>query len=162
MADTIYISRTKFNELTEKLNHLKKVEFPVNRDAMRIAIETGGGMHDNAAYEHAAHQEKILLIQISELEQLLLKAKIINDNEIDISAVRIGMQVRVMNLDNSEETVFVVVGAYGMDPESNRISYLAPIAKGLIGKKTGEIAEIQIPKGRLRLKILSIEKAQNW
>jgi len=162
MANAVYLSRTKFNDLSQKLNNLKTIEFPKSRESMRVAIETGGGMHDNASYEHAAMQERVLLTQISELEQLLSKVKIIDDSDIDTTAVHIGTRVSVKNLDSNKERHYVITGAYEAGSDSNTVSYLAPLAKGLIGKKVGEIAEIQIPKGRLRLKILAIEKANEW
>ncbi|MBA7631121.1 Transcription elongation factor GreA [subsurface metagenome] len=162
MKNTVYMSRKKFNEEAKKLKDLKTIKFPKNREAMRIAIETGGGMHDNASYEHAAMKERVLLIQISELEQLLSKVKIIDNANIDTSAVNIGTQVKVRDLDSNEETQYVIASAYGADSDSNTVSYLAPLAKGLIGKKVEEIVEIQIPKGKIRLKILSIKKAKNW
>lgn len=162
MRDKIYMSRAKFNEFTEKLDRLRKVEFPAIRDDMKLARESGGGTHDNAPYEHAALQEKVLMRQISELEELLAVVDIVDGSEIDPSVVCIGTQVRVLDLDDSTESVLVIVGAYETDSASNRISYLAPIAKGLIGKKVDDTAEICVPKGVVRLRILSIEKAEDW
>ncbi|MFH1287979.1 MAG: GreA/GreB family elongation factor [bacterium] len=163
MDNKILMSREKYNELVFKLNHLRKSEFVANREEMKIAIERGGGMHDNAGYEHAAQYEKIILKKIQELESILSKVKIIENYRIDTNSVNIGTEVKVLNLENSEEIKYTIVGAYGtdLDSKNNYISYLAPLANGLLGKWVGEIAEIKVPSGVLRFKILDIQKAQN-
>ena len=158
MSERVYLSRAKHEEFTLKLDRLKKVDFPENRIEMKAAMQGGGGMHDNAAYEHAAQREKILLQQIAELENLLTNSRIIEENDIDTSSVRIGTKVRLVDLDKKEEIYWIIGGAYDTDVDKNIISYQAPVANGLLGKSIGDTVEIKVPKGILHLRILSIER----
>jgi transcription elongation factor GreA len=162
MNDTIYMSTAKYKELSNKLNHLKEVEFVKNRQEMRESIEQGGGTHDNAGYEHAAYNEKLLLAKIAELERVLSNVQVVADSQIVTNSVSLGTQVTVSNLDTKEKETFVIASPYRSDEDENHISYLAPIAKGLIGKKVNDTTEIKLPKGLCRYKILRIEKAKKW
>lgn len=162
MGDKIYMSQTKFDELSKKLIYMREVEFKTNRKTMSEAIDQGGGMHDNAGYEHAAAQESIILSKISELENILSNVQIIKNLEINTSAVSLGTKVKLLDIETDEVKDFVIVGAYETDLDKDHISYLTPIAKALIGKKVHEIAEIQLPKGNVNYEVLNIEKADIW
>lgn len=162
MGDKIYMSQTKFDELSKKLIYMREVEFKTNRKTMSEAIDQGGGMHDNAGYEYAAAQESIILSKISELENILSNVQIIKNLEINTSAVSLGTKVKLLDIETDEVKDFVIVGAYETDLDKDHISYLTPIAKALIGKKVHEIAEIQLPKGNVNYEVLNIEKADIW
>ena len=157
--NNILISQQKYNELSKKLGFHREVEFKANRKTMSEAVDQGGGMHDNASYEHAASNEKVILSKISELENILANAQIIQAREINTDVVGLGTQIKVLDIETDEEKEFIIVGAYETDPNKNYISYLAPLAKGLIGKKLDEVAEIKLPKGIVRYEIISIESA---
>lgn len=155
----VLIRQQKYNELSKKLEFHREVEFKANRKTMSEAVDQGGGMHDNASYENAASNEKVILSKISELENILANAQIIHDHEINTDVVGLGTQIKVLDIETDEEKEFIIVGAYETDPNKNYISYLAPLAQGFIGKKVDEIAEIKLPIRIVRYEIISIERA---
>lgn len=155
----ILISQQKYTELSKKLEFHREVEFKKNRKTMSEAVDQGGGMHDNASYEHAASNEKVILSKIAELENILTNAQIIHNHEINTDVVGLGTKIKVLDIETDEEKEFIIVGAYETDTNKNYISYLAPLAQGLIGKKIDETAEIKLPKGIVRYEIISIEHA---
>lgn len=156
---SVYLTRSKYEELSAKLNELRTVEFPRNREVMRAAIESGGGMHDNASYEHAAEHERLLAAQISDLEKTLASAQIIDESTVDVSAVRVGTEVIAVNLDTGKEARYTITGAYETDFSGDCVSYLSPIGEGLLGRRVGDVVVVPIPKGGLRLKIVTIGRA---
>lgn len=158
----IYISRKKFEEMSKKLSDLKMIDFTKNREEMLNAIQSGGGMHDNASYEYLAMQEKMLLLRINELEQQLTNVIIIDSNQIDTTAVHIGTRILIEEINNKKKFIYIIGGAYESDPDNNKISYLSPLAKGLMGKKVGDSADIKVPSGNYRYKILKIEIADEF
>lgn len=158
----LYISQNKFNELADKIKQVKEVDFANNRRVMRSAIDHGGGTHDNAGYDIAYANERVILTRISELEDILSKVIVVNNNEVDTESVRLGTQVTVFNFESDKEEVFIISGVYGADVNRNQVSYLSPVAKNLLGKAIGDVIEIKLPQRKLTYEIITIEAAADW
>lgn len=158
----LYMSKEKYNELANKIKHLKEIDFVNNRKTMRSAIEHGGGTHDNAGYDIAYANERVILKKISELEKVFSKVKVFDNSDVDTKSVRLGTQVVVLNCETDQEEVFIISGAYGADVNRNQISYLSPVAKNLLGKAVGDEIEMQLPQRKVTYEVISIKAATDW
>ena len=115
-----------------------------------------GDLSENAEYHAAREDQGLLQAQIDLLRTKLAKAMIIDPSQLPKDTVVFGARVKVKDLDGGDEEEFELVGPGQDDPDQNRILTTSPIGQGLLGKKKGEVAEIQVPRGMLRFKVLSI------
>jgi transcription elongation factor GreA len=150
------ITRKSFHKLQQTLRDYLEKEQPAIRERISSARDQGD-LSENAEY-HAAREEMTMLsYKISKLEERLSGARIVDEHEIDTSSVKVFTEVLLMDLDRKKKVVFKLVDPEEMDIVKGKISVASPIAKGLMGKKLGEIAEISVPAGLKRFKILKID-----
>ena len=97
-------------------------------------------------------------MQIAELEAKLRNAKVINEKEIDTKTVQIGNSVKLHDLEFDEDIEYTIVGSTEVNLAENKISNESPVGKALLGKKKGEIVEVDAPDGVIKFKILAIKK----
>jgi transcription elongation factor GreA len=100
----------------------------------------------------------MLMYKITMMEDRIARARIVDEDEIDTNSVRVFTEVRLEDLNRKKEVVFKLVAPEDMNVSEGKISVASPIAKGLIGKKVNEIAEIDVPAGTMRYKVLDIQK----
>src|SRR5262249_12967615 len=116
-----------------------------------------GDLSENAEYHAAREIQGQLQARINQLEDELSRAIFIDPNAVATNGtVVFGTKVRVKDQDSGDEEVFQLVGSGDEDYDNNKILTSSPIGKGLVGKKVGDVAEIQVPMGKLRFKILEI------
>jgi transcription elongation factor GreA len=139
-ADLDYMQSTKMIELTKRVAEARAM----------------GDLSENAEYHAAREDQGQLQAKIDELKNRLALSEIIDRNNIVTDAVAFGATVRVKDLDIEEEEVFILVGPGEEDYSQNRILTNSPIGKGLLGKKKGEVAEIQVPMGTVRFQVVEI------
>jgi transcription elongation factor GreA len=150
-----YLSKKGYEQLKEKLEYLKYTERPRILQQIREAREKGD-LRENAEYAAAREMQAILEQQISELEMLLAEAVVISEEEVDTSRVNLFCRVKVLNLQTNTVMEMKIVPSSESDPSKFHISVEAPLAKGLLGKMVGETCEVEVPAGKLKLKILEI------
>ena len=119
-----------------------------------------GDLSENAEYHAAREDQGLLQAQIGLLRSKLAKAMIVDPSKMPKDSVVFGSRVKVKDLDIDEEETFELVGPGQDDPDKNRILTTSPIGQGLIGKKKGEVAEISVPRGTIRFKVLEIAFAE--
>jgi transcription elongation factor GreA len=100
----------------------------------------------------------MLEMKISKLEEVVANARIIDESQLDLSKVLVLSSVTIINLNNKMEMNYTLVAESEADLKSGKISVNSPIGKGLLGKKVGDVAEIKVPNGILKLKIKSINR----
>ena len=115
-----------------------------------------GDLSENAEYDAAKEAQGLLELKISKLEKLILNARILKPEQIDHSCVRILSRVRIKYTSKSEELTYQLVSEEEADLKSRKISAQSPIGKSLMGKKVGDIVNIQVPAGHLQVEILEI------
>jgi transcription elongation factor GreA len=115
-----------------------------------------GDLSENAEYHAAREDQGLLQARINDLKDQLARADIVNINNLPRDTVVFGARVRVKDLDLNEEESFELVGPGQEDYDNNKILTTSPIGQGLLGKKAGEVAEIQVPMGTVRFQILEI------
>ena len=157
MSEIIYLTEEGLKKLQEELNHLKNVERPGISKQIAEARDKGD-LSENAEYDAAKDAQGLLEIKISKLEEDLSNARIVDESKIDISKVSVLSKVKIRNLSTKKELVYTLVAEKEADLKNGKISVTSPIGKGLLGKKKGEVAQIQVPSGILQLEIISISR----
>lgn len=157
MSKVSYYTEEGLKKLREELNHLKDVERPKASQAIAEARDKGD-LSENAEYDAAKEAQGMLEMQIAKMEEVLANARIINESELDTSKVLVLSTVKVKNEANGATMEYTLVAQSEADLKSGKISVDSPIGKGLLGKKVGEKAAINIPNGTITLEILSISR----
>ena len=134
---------------------MKSVERPMISKQIAEARDKGD-LSENAEYDAAKDAQGLLEMKISQLEQLVADAKVIDESQLDTSKVSILSKVKIKNLGNKMEVTYMLVSEEEADLAEGKISLQSPIGKGLLGKKVGDKAEIQIPAGKVKFEILDI------
>jgi len=153
--DRIPMTRDGYEKVKAELAHLHDVKMLEVTKRVAAARDLGD-LSENAEYHAAREDQGLLQAQIDLLRSKLAKAYIVDPNQLPKDTVVFGAKVKVMDLDMDEEETFELVGPGQDDPDKNRILTTSPIGQGLLGKKKGEVAEIEVPRGTIRFKVLEI------
>jgi transcription elongation factor GreA len=137
---------------------MKTIERPKISQQIAEARDKGD-LSENAEYDAAKEAQGLLEMKISKLEDVLANARILSEENIDLSKVGVLTKVKIKNLANSATMEYSLVAEKEADIRKNKISVSSPIGKGLLGKKVGETAEIQVPRGVMSFEILEISMA---
>ena len=157
MGKISYYTQEGLKELRDKLDHLKDVERPLASQAIGEARDKGD-LSENAEYDAAKEAQGMLEMEISKLEETLSNARIIDESKLDSSKVLVHSMVKIKNLTNSATMQYKLVAQSEANLAQGKISVESPIGKGLLGKKLGDIAEIEIPNGNVKFEILEISR----
>ena len=142
-------------KLKEELQHLESVERPRVIAAIAEAREKGD-LSENAEYDAAKEEQGVLESKIALIKSKLADARIIDENDVNTDEVQILTKVRVQNLKTGQEKVYQLVTEGEANILEGKIATTTPIAKGLMGKKVGDTAEVVVPAGKMEFKILEI------
>jgi len=157
MSDVSYYTIDGLKKLKDELNQLKDVERPLASNAIAEARDKGD-LSENAEYDAAKEAQGMLEMKISKLEEVVANARIIDESQLDTSKVLVLSKVQIKNLSNSMMMDYTLVAESEADLKSRKISVNSPIGKGLLGKKVGQIAKINVPNGTLEFEIVSIKR----
>ncbi|MGI6717804.1 MAG: transcription elongation factor GreA [Bacteroidales bacterium] len=152
-----YFTEEGLKKLKEELDHLISVERPAISKQIAEARDKGD-LSENSEYDAAKEAQGLLELKISKMMETVRSAKIIDESKLDLSKVLILSKVKVLNLNTNKEAEYTLVPENEANIRELKISVTSPIAKGLLGKSVGDIAEIKIPAGLLKLKILEINR----
>ena len=154
----ICLSEQGFNDLKNELNHLVTVERP-NIIKQIAEARDKGDLSENAEYDAAKEAQGLLEAKISKLELDLSNARILDESNVDTSTVRLLTHVTIENLENSMRMSYIIVSESEADITAKKISSSSPIGKGLLGKKEGDVVDINVPNGIVKFKIISIKSS---
>ncbi|ASF42754.1 transcription elongation factor GreA [Capnocytophaga genosp. AHN8471] len=157
MKKVSYYTAEGLKKLRDELNQLKDVERPRASQAIAEARDKGD-LSENAEYDAAKEAQGLLEMKIAKLEELVANARIIDESQLDVSKVLVLSTVKLKNLANKMEITYTLVAESEADLKAGKISVSSPIGKGLLGKSVGEIAEIKVPNGTLKMEILEISR----
>jgi transcription elongation factor GreA len=155
MSDIKYFTKQGLQNLKDELNHLKNVERPNITKEIAEARDKGD-LSENAEYDAAKEAQGMLEAKIVKLETQLSQARVLDESELDTSSVHLLTKVTIKNIENDAELTYAIVPESEADLMDKKISVESPIAKGLLGKKVGEIAEIEVPTGMMKFEIIDI------
>lgn len=153
----VILTQEGFDKLEEELNYLKTEKR--TEIAERIKVARGfGDLSENSEYDEAKNAQAENEQQIVELEAKIRHAKVIDSKEIDTKTVQIGNTVKLYDEEFEEEIEYTIVGSTEVDLAENKISNESPIGKALLGRKKGEVVDVDAPDGIIKFKILAIKK----
>jgi transcription elongation factor GreA len=154
--DRIPMTKEGYAKLKAEVEHLEGVEMPKIAEKI-AAARAEGDLKENAEYHGARESQGMLQAKINFKKDRLARAEIIDPSNINKEVVGILAKVTVEDVLDGEEETYWLVGAGDEDYDQGKIMVTSPIGKGLVGKKVGEIAEFEVPRGTCRLKVVSIE-----
>ncbi|WP_427339262.1 transcription elongation factor GreA [Caloranaerobacter sp. DY30410] len=158
MADKeVVLTLDGLKKIEDELEYLKTVRRKEVAERIKHALAFGD-ISENSEYDEAKNEQAQLEERIAKLEGILRTARVIDDEDINLETVSIGTKVKVKDLEFDEEIEYTIVGSAEADPYEGKISNESPVGEALIGRKKGEIVEVQVPDGVIRYEILEITR----
>ena len=149
-----YMSEDGYKKLLADLKELEAKRPEIVRQIAEARDK--GDLSENAEYDAAKEAQGLLEMRIAQLENTLSKARIIDESKIDTSKVQILSRVKLLNHNVKREVEYTIVSENEANLREGKLAIGTPIAKALLGKKVGDIVEVQVPAGILKLEILNI------
>lgn len=149
------MSEEGYKKLVAELQFMENVRRPEIIQQIAEARDKGD-LSENAEYDAAKEAQAMLESKIAQLKSMIADAKLIDESKINTSTVQILTKVKLRNQKNNAVVTYSIVPESEADLKSGKISCNTPIAKGLLGRKVGDVAEIAIPSGKIRFEILEI------
>ena len=153
----VILTQEGYDKLEEELNYLKTEKRTEIAERIKVALGFGD-LSENSEYDEAKAAQAENENKIQELELKIRNAKVIDESEIDTKTVQIGNLVKLHDEEFDEDVEYTIVGSTEVNLAENKVSNESPIGKALLGKKKGEIAEVNAPVGIIKYKILAIKK----
>ncbi|HBH07128.1 MAG TPA: transcription elongation factor GreA [Flavobacteriales bacterium] len=157
MSGLSYYTPEGFEKMNEELKQLESVERPKISQQIAEARDKGD-LSENAEYDAAKEAQGILEAKIAKLKETISNARIIDESTLDTSKVLILSKVKVKNSKTKAVASYTLVAAKEANLAAGKISVESPIGKGLLGKKVGDIAEINVPAGKVEFEVLEISR----
>ena len=150
-----YMTEDGYKKLKEELNELERVQRPAISKQIAEARDKGD-LSENAEYDAAKEAQGLLEMKISQLKETLASARMIDESKINTNEVQILNRVKIKNLKTGQVMSYMIVSESEANLKEGKLSVKTPIAKGLLGKKVGDIAEITVPQGKISLEVMNI------
>ena len=157
MAEELLLTQEGYDKIVAEHEELVSVRRKEISEKLKEAISYGD-LSENAEYDAAKNEQAELEERIFKLEDMMKKAKIINEEEMTTDFVGVGSKVLVKDLDNGDEMEFTIVGSTEADPFALKISNESLVGQHLIGRKTEDLVEIIVPDGTLHYQIEKISR----
>ena len=152
---TTYMTEEGYHKLKDEVAYLESVERPKISQQIGEARDKGD-LSENAEYDAAKEAQGMLEAKISQLKTILASARLIDESSIGTDTVRIMNKVTMKNLKTQKLMTYTLVSETEADFKQGKIAVNTPIAQGLMGKKVGDVIDIQIPSGVLTVEIIEI------
>ena len=153
----ILLTQEGYDKLEEEVELLKTVRRKEVAERIKVAISFGD-LSENAEYDEAKNEQAQVEERIMKLENMIRKAVIIDESQIDVNVVTIGSIVKVNDVEFDEEVEYTIVGSAEADPYDGKISNESPVGKALLGRSVGDEVDVQVPDGTAKFKILEIRR----
>jgi transcription elongation factor GreA len=151
-----YMSQEGYDKLMAELRQMESVELPKVRDAIAEARDKGD-LSENFEYHAAKREQARLLSRIRFKQKVLANARVIDMSRLNNDSVQLLSKVGITNLNNNKKMNYTIVSPHEADLHEGKISIKSPIGQSLLSRKVGDIVEVRVPAGLLRLRIESIE-----
>lgn len=157
MGKVSYYTAEGLKKLREDLDHLKSVERP-NISKQIAEARDKGDLSENAEYDAAKEAQGLLELKISQMEERMMNARLIDESQLDASKVLVLSTVKIRNVKTKAEVNYTLVAESEADLRKGKISVNSPIGKGLLGKSVGDIADISVPSGIMQFEVIKISR----
>ena len=156
MTARVPMTQEGYNKIKAEIENMENNEMP--KIAEKIAVARAeGDLKENAEYHGQREAQGMMQAKINQLKSKLASASIVDMSKIDKSEVAFGATVTVLDVDIDDQEEITLVGAGDEDYDQGKFLITSPIGQGLLGKKVGEVAEIDVPKGTITFKVLDIK-----
>lgn len=146
-----------FEKLEKELEYLKSVKRREVAERIKLAIGYGD-LSENSEYDDAKNEQAFIEGRVITLEKMLRNARIIQDDEVDTETVSVGSKVTLKDVEFNDTVQYTIVGSAESDPVQNKISNESPVGKALLGKRKGDIVDVNVPAGVIQYEILDINR----
>lgn len=150
-----YMTAEGYKKLKEELNELERVQRPAISKQIAEARDKGD-LSENAEYDAAKEAQGLLEMKISLLKETLATARMIDESKISTNEVQILNRVKIRNSKTGQVMSYMIVSESEANLKEGKLSVTTPIAKGLLGKKVGEKASVQVPSGLMEFEVIEI------
>lgn len=157
MAKPIMLTAEGLKQLEEELDFLKGEKRKEIAEKIKVA-RSYGDLSENSEYDDAKNEQAILEARIVTIEATLKNAVLINEDDITNEHIHIGSKIKVENIKMGKTFEYKMVGSNESNPREGKISDESPIGVALLGKKVGDVVEVEAPAGVIALKVLEISK----
>ena len=158
MAKSVLLTAEGLKQLEEELDLLKGEKRKEIAEKIKVA-RSYGDLSENSEYDDAKNEQAILEARIATIEATLKVAVIIDENELGADqSVHVGSLVKVENISMGREVEYRIIGSNESNPKENKISDESPVGKALLGKKVGDVVEVEVPAGLMTFKILAVSR----
>lgn len=154
--EEVIVTQEGLRKLEEELEELKYVKRKEIAERIKIALSYGD-LKENSEYHSAKNDQAFMETRILQIEKMLKKARVVDEGSLDNSKVHIGSTVVLNDLEFAEKIEYRIVGTEEADVLENKISYESPLGKVLIGKKVGDIVNVDAPMGIIKYELLEIK-----
>jgi transcription elongation factor GreA len=155
MAKVSYVTEQGLEKLKKELEQLETIERPKISQQIAEARDKGD-LSENAEYDAAKEAQGMLEMKISKLKDTIANSRVLDQSKLDTSTVQILNKVKIKNKKNGAVMEYTIVSDSEADLKEGKMSINTPIAKGLLGKKVGDIAEVDVPSGKMEFEIVDI------
>ena len=145
-------------KLEEELHDLKVVKRKEVAEKIKEAREQGD-LSENAEYDAAKDEQRDIEARIEEIEKILKNAEVVVEDEVDLDRISVGCKVKVHDYDFEEDMELKIVGSTEANSLQGKISNESPVGQALMGKKVGDIVDVETPAGNIRYTVLKIERS---
>jgi transcription elongation factor GreA len=157
MSEITYLSREGYEKLNEELrNCIIKERAEISKQIAEARDK--GDLSENAEYDAAKDAQAMLELKIVKLEHVIANARILDDQQIDNSKAYILSTVEILNHNINKKLSYTLVAPEESDHKQGKISIQSPIGKAIIGRSVGDIIEIEVPAGQIKIEILNISR----
>jgi len=155
MSKTTFMTQEGFDKMVKEMEHLISIERPKISQQIAEARDKGD-LSENAEYDAAKEAQGLLELRISKLQEAVRNARVIDAGQIETDKVYLLSKVKIKNLNNNTIMEYTLVSENEANLKEGKMSVESPIAKGLLGKVLGDIAEVKVPSGTMKFEILEI------
>ena len=142
----------------DELHELKVVKRKEVAQKIKEAREQGD-LSENAEYDAAKDEQRDIEARIEELEKILKNAEVVDEEEVDLDKINVGCKITILDMDESEELEYKIVGSTEANSLKGKISNESPVGRALMGKKIGDIVEVETQVGPIKYKVLGIQRS---
>lgn len=157
MAEIQYFTVEGLKKIKEELHQLKTVERKSISQQISEARDKGD-LSENAEYDAAKEAQGLLELKISQMEEILANARLVDESKMDTSKALILSTVKLKNVQSGQIMQYTLVSEEEANLKQLKISVASPIGKGLLGKSVGDVVELKVPAGILKLEVLEITR----
>lgn len=150
-----YMTEEGYRKMMEEINYLESVKRPEISRQIAEARDKGD-LSENAEYDAAKEAQGLLEMKIAQLKSVIAKARLIDETKLNTDSVQILNKVKIRNTANKAVMQYTIVSESEANLKEGKIAVNTPIAKGLLGKKVGDIVEIKVPSGIMKFELIEI------